>query len=52
MLLSFYLLKIDNWTSTDELNLYVNDLLILRKTYGDFGNRVCYSQLENDLATY
>ena len=51
-MVSFYLLKIDNWGPTDELHLYLNDLLVLKKSYGEFGNRICYTQNENDLATY
>ena len=43
MLISFYLLKIDQWSPNDELHLYVNDLLVLRKKYTNVGNKICYS---------
>jgi len=43
MLISFYLLKIDNWDPKDELNLYLNDLLVLKKNYSSVGNRICYN---------
>lgn len=52
MLISFYLLKIDKWDPRDEIHLYLNDLLVLRKSYSSFGNRICYNSTENDLVSY
>jgi len=52
MLVSFYLIKIDVWDPSDSLNMYLNDLLVLQKSYSSFGNKICYQQGQNDLISY
>lgn len=46
------MLKIDNWSPNDEIDFYVNDLLVLNKTYGDFGNLICFTNNQSDMVTY
>jgi hypothetical protein len=52
MLVSFYLIKIDDWNPNDQLNLYLNDLLVLQKSYSSFGNKICYVEGQNDFISY
>lgn len=51
-IVQFYLIKIDKWESSDLMQLYLNDLLVLSKKYSSFGNRVCFNSSETDLISF
>lgn len=51
-IVQFYLIKIDKWEASDQLQLYLNDLLVLVKNYSSFGNRVCFNSSETDLISF
>ena len=40
-IVEFYLLRLGQWSTTDRLNVYLNDLLVLSKNYSDYGSVIC-----------
>ena len=42
-IVEFYLVRVGQWQPSDRLDVYLNDLLLLSKTYSSFGNQICSS---------
>lgn len=51
-IVQFYLLKVDEWADGDQLQLYLNDLLVMSKTYSKLGNNICFDPTQNDFISY
>lgn len=49
--ISFYLLKIDNWEDLI-LDVYVNDLLVLHRSFNNTGNQICEKSDETDQISF
>jgi hypothetical protein len=40
-IVEFYLLRIGQWQPSDRVDVYLNDLLVLSKTFPSYGNKFC-----------
>ena len=40
--IQFRLIKVDNWNPNDFLDVYINDLRVIHKSYTNKGNKICF----------
>jgi len=40
-IVEFYLLRLGNWDTTDRIDVYFNDLLMMSKNYSNYGTKIC-----------